>query len=187
MRTFSTHTSHLRGHRPRAIVLSVGDESGIDDAVAFLTTVTELSCPVVVCPTPDIEGRLHARLASIATAPCEDGRRLDEAAIWILPAGQLVTVHQDRWELTPHPAADHDAQVGRLCSSLKASYRSRVFLICTGHGLERNPLVRLLVQRGAPLVETRDRPGRGLADHAPVNEIVAHLEASVGIIRKASA
>lgn len=187
MRTFSTHTSHLRGHRPRAIVVAVGDESGIDDAVEFLTTITELSCPVVVCATPTTHTQLRERLASVSTEPCEPGRWLTDAPIWFVPDGQLVTVHQDRWEVTPHAAADHDAQVGRLCSSLKASYRSRVFLICTGPGLEHNPLVRLLVQRGAPLVETHDRPERGLADHAPVDELVAYLQASLGTIRKASA
>ena len=187
MRTFSTHTSHLRGHRPRAVVLAVGDASGVDDAVDFLTALPELSCPVVVCPTPATHAALAARLRAEPGMACASGRWLSDAPVWIVPEGQLVTVHQDRWDVTPHDAADHDAQVGRLVSSLKASYRSRVFMVCTGRTLDDNPFVRLLVQRGAPLVETHDRPERALADHAPVDEIVAHLDASVGTIRKASA
>ena len=168
-------------------MLAVGDASGVDDAVEFLGTLPELTCPVVVCAPASVRTSLLARLGSVSVETCEYGRWLSDAPVWFVPDGQLTTVHQDRWELTPHASADHDAQVGRLCSSLKASYRSRVVIVCAGGTLDDNPFVRLLVQRGAALVETHDRPERSLADHAPVDEILAHLDASVGTVRKASA
>lgn len=188
MRTFSTHAPNLRGHRPRAIVLAVGDDAvGVRDAAEFLATVPELDCPVVVCAAPSSLERLNEQVGAAGALRCTDDRPLDDAPVWIVPEGHLATVDRDRWTLTNHPNVDFDAQVGRLCSSLKASYRSRVFMVCSGAVLDENPLVRLLVQRGARLVETHDRPDRGLADHASVAEIVAHLGASVGTIRKASA
>ncbi|MEM9466968.1 MAG: hypothetical protein AAGA90_16465 [Actinomycetota bacterium] len=187
MRTFATHTSHLRGHRPRAVVLAVSDASGVDDAVDLLTNLPVLTCPVVVSATPTTLDALRDRIGAMPGPFCEAGRWLSDAAVWVVPEGGLVTVHQDRWVLTPHADADHDAQVGRLCSSLKASFRSRVFIISTAGPLDDNPFVRLLVQRGAPLVETQDRPERALADHASVAELVAHLAVSVGTTRKAIA
>ena len=187
MRTVSSHATHLRGHRPRAIVLAVGDEHGIDDATELLVALPELQCPVIVCAPSSAHDGIWDRAGSIEPNLCEHERALDDTSVWIAPSGHLVTVERDRWIVTPHDGADFDAQVGRLCSSLKASYRSRVFMVSSGAELDSNPLVRLLVQRGATLVETRPRADRGLGDHAPVTDIVAHLGASVGTIRKASA
>jgi hypothetical protein len=187
MRTFTTNTAHLHTHRPRAIVLAVGGDSGVADAVAFLTDLPELRCPVVVSADPAVLGEIEVRLGRPAGETCTDDRPLDDAAVWVIPDGHLVGVDRDRWALTPNDAADHEAQVGRLCSSLKTSYRSRVFIVCAGSSLEDNPFVRLLVQRGAPLVETRARVASGLAVHAPVMEIIAHLDHAVGTSRKAIA
>lgn len=187
MRTFSPHPSHLRGHRPRAVVVAVGDTTGIDDAVDLLTSLPPLACPVVVCAAAPVVDPLVGRHDPYALRECEAGLELSAAPLWVTPGEHLVGVHQDRWELTPHPAVDHATQVGRLCSSLKASYRSRVFIVSTGPTLEDNPFIRLIVQRGAPLVDTTDHPDRTLADHATVADIVVHLHASVGTITKASA
>lgn len=187
MRTLSTPSPQLRDHDPRVVVLAVGDVSGIDDAVAFLSELPELRCPVVVCPTPETHGALARHFHSEFGQHCETGRWLRDAPVWVVPGGMLATVRQDRWELTAHDAADHDAQVGRLVSSLKACYRSRVLMVCTGRSLDANPFVRLLVQRGATLLETRSRPDRALGDHAPVEEIITHLRADSGHCEKASA
>ena len=187
MRTFSPHPTHLRGHRPEAVVVAVGDQAGVEDAVALLDALPPLTCPIVVCAARDASARLHLDLPGGVLRECEPEADLGDAATWIVPPDHLATVDRDRWALVHEPDIDHDAQLGRLCSSLKASYRSRVFLVSTGPDLDDNPLVRLLVMRGAPLVATRTGTERRLGDHAPVSDIVAHLGASVGALRKVSA
>ncbi|MEM9200554.1 MAG: hypothetical protein AAGC53_02795 [Actinomycetota bacterium] len=186
MRTFSTHTDHLRGHRPRAVVLAVTDPGGLDDAAHFLHQLPALSCPVVVSPAHAVRAELARRLADTLPPVCVDGAWLTDAPTWLLPASAIVTVAHDRWVIDPCQA-DDDAQIGRLLSSLKASYRSRVFMVDTAGTLETNPFAQLLAQRGAPLAETCDRSTRGVGAYAPVAEILAHLAANVGIIEKASA
>ena len=187
MRTFSPHPTHLRGHRPRAVVVGVGDETGLDDAVELLGSLPALTSPVVVCAEAGVTDRLVERLDGLELRECEAGVDLAAAPMWITPAGHLVGVQHDRWELTTQPDVGHAGQIGRLCSSLKSAYRSRLFIVSTGPTLEDNLFVRLVVQRGAPLVDTQDHPDRTLADHAQVADIVAHLDASVGTITKASA
>lgn len=185
--TFSPFPLERHGHRPQVIVVAVSEHSGLNDAIELLDALPPLSSPLVVCADDSVAVPLVGGLHSADLRTCESSVPLTEAPMWIAPCAHLVGVRQGSWEVTPNPTLDYPTQVGRLCSSLKDSYRSRVFVAATGPGLKANPFLQLLVQRGGSLVQTGDHPDRTLADRASVADIVAYLDACVGMITKASA
>lgn len=188
MRTFSSNPDEqCRSQRPRAVLLAVTDVEGIDDARSLLAETCDLAAPISLCASSVVRAALLDAIDDVPAAPCRDGVRTDGAAVWVTPSDAVTTVDRGRWSVVDRPSIDDDTLLGRLCSSLRNTYRSRVLLITTGTGLDHNPFVRLLVQRGAPFVATRPTTDPTMAEYATVTTIADHLRATVGTIERASA
>ena len=171
MQTFTSRAAEMRGHQLRAVVFAVGSPDGVPDAAAFLTGLPRLTCPVFVWAPGDARDALRAAVPGAGRTPV-DGAWCAGEPVWLLDPSQVATIHQGRFRI--ERSSSLSSPLGRLCSSLRSSFGSRVFLAATDASITDDVFVRLLVGRGARLVETVDRPGGG-ACHAPVPTILDHL------------
>lgn len=171
MQTFTSRAAGLRGHQLRAVVFAVGSPAGVPDAAAFLAGLSELSCPVAIWAAHDAR---EALIAAVPTGWAEptDGAWWTDEPVWLLDPERVTTLDQGRFQIDA--GSSLTSPFGRLCSSLRTNFGSRVFLAATDGSITDDVFVRLLVGRGARLVETVDRPGGG-ATHAPVPVILEHL------------
>lgn len=171
MQTFTSRAAEMRGHQLRAVVFAVGSPAGVADAATFLTGLPRLTCPVYVWAAGAARAALLAAVPDAGRTPV-DGAWCDAEPVWLLDPGQVATIHQGRFVI--EASSTLASPFGRLCSSLRSSFGSRVFLAATDDSITDDVFVRLLVGRGARLVETTDRPGTG-ASHATVRTILDHL------------
>jgi len=172
MRTFTSRAKSFETGRLRALVLAVGSERGVADAGTLLDGLPDLPFPVLVWAEPAAADALAAAGHDLGASP-EAGQSLNASPRWRLDPGSTTQVVAERFQISPGGTAT--GSFGRLCSSLRAVYRSHVLIIATDSTYTADIFVRLLVQRGGGLVETTDQPGEG-ALAAPVSVLLAHFD-----------
>ena len=171
MQTFTSPAAGLKGHQLRAVVFAVGSPAGVADAAVFLARLPALSCPVIIWATGDAREAFTTQVPHGWSEPTDGAWWADEP-VWLLDPERVTTLEQGRFQI--ETGTSLASPFGRLCSSLRTNFGSRVFLAATDGSITDDVFVRLLVGRGARLVETVDRAGRG-AMHAPVPVILEHL------------
>lgn len=171
MQTFTSRAAGLRGHQLRAVVFAVGSPAGVPEAAAFLAGLPVLSCPVIIWADTDARAALTAAVPDGWAEPT-DGAWWTDQSVWLLDPERVTTLDQGRFQI--ETGSSLTSPFGRLCSSLRTNFGSRVFLAATDDSITDDVFVRLLVGRGAQLVETVDRPGGG-ATYAPIPVILEHL------------
>ncbi len=183
MRTFASQADSMRGHSLGLVVFAATGDEGLDQTRQFLNDLPPLKCPVLVSVRNTSPDALDHLVDGDLIRNANDGARLSEASVWIVPGDRASMIRDGALHLT-EPDIGHEDQeppIGRLFFSLRAEYGSRVCLVVADADLVNSPFLPLLALRGARVLSPLEIAGDTLVEYAPMPVVVDHLANRAGV------